>query len=75
MSVFRSLKVLEIDGAVKLKFKQKDIPDNIFPVLEELRFASGDTSVLKLFTLFECVSFFSARFTAYRPGLTLTICI
>ncbi|KAL1686459.1 hypothetical protein GGG16DRAFT_64209 [Schizophyllum commune] len=53
LSIFRSLKVLEIDGAVKLKFKQKDIPDNIFPVLEELRFASGDTSVLKLFTLFE----------------------
>ncbi|KAI5896336.1 uncharacterized protein SCHCODRAFT_02745340 [Schizophyllum commune H4-8] len=53
LSVFRSLKVLELDGAVKLKFKQKDIPDNIFPVLEELRFTSGDTSVLKMFTLFE----------------------
>ncbi|KAL1659876.1 hypothetical protein GGF50DRAFT_130719 [Schizophyllum commune] len=50
---FRALRVLHLDGAAKLKFKDADVPADIFPVLEDLKFMSCHTSFLRLFNLFE----------------------
>ncbi|KAL1671236.1 hypothetical protein EV122DRAFT_226912 [Schizophyllum commune] len=53
LTPFHSLVVLHFDAAVKLQFKKNEVPADIFPRLEDLRFTSCHTSVLRLFTLFE----------------------
>ncbi|KAL1736927.1 hypothetical protein EV714DRAFT_279429 [Schizophyllum commune] len=53
LTPFHNLVVLHFDAAVKLQFKKNEVPADIFPRLEDLRFTSCHTSVLRLFTLFE----------------------
>ncbi|KAI5896344.1 uncharacterized protein SCHCODRAFT_02532107 [Schizophyllum commune H4-8] len=53
LTPFRALRVLHFHGAAKLKFKDADVPNDIFPVLEDLKFMSCHTSFLRLFNLFE----------------------